>query len=237
MGRAFEFRKERKMKRWGQMAKTFTKYFREIVMAVKENGADPEYNSRLRVIIQNAKADNMPKDNIERAIKKASEKGNTDDYKQVVYEGYAPHGVALLIETTTDNTTRTVANLRSYFNKLGGSLGTSGSVSYMFEHKCIFTVGRKPNLNLEELEFEMIDAGLEEIGEEENNLILYADFENFGNVQKFLEDQKFEIKSAKFERIPTDIKKITPEQEADVEKLLAKIEEDDDVQSVFHTMG
>ncbi|MCU0439697.1 MAG: YebC/PmpR family DNA-binding transcriptional regulator [Raineya sp.] len=235
MGRAFEFRKGRKMKRWGQMAKTFTKYAREIAMAVKAGGAEPEYNSRLRAILQNAKQDNVPKDNIERAIKKASSK-DQEDYKELVYEGYGPHGIAVVIETATDNPTRTVANIRSYFNKTGGSLGTTGSLDFLFERQSIFQVTKKASVDLEELEFELIDFGLNEMASEEDDIFIYGTFEAFGKIQKYLEDNAYEIKSAKLERIPHDTKELTSEQEADVEKLLEKLEDDEDVQQVFHNM-
>ena len=235
MGRAFEFRKERKFKRWGQMAKTFTKYAREIAVAVKAGGADPQYNARLRAILQNAKEDNVPKENVERAIKKATSK-EQEDYKEIVYEGYAPHGIAIMIETATDNHTRTVANIRSYFNKAGGSLGTSGSVEFLFERQAIFQVAKKKDLNLEDLELELIDLGLNEMDAEEETVFIYASFEAFGKIQKYLEDNNFEIKSAKLERIPHETKQLSPEQEADVEKLLDKLNEDDDVQEVFHNM-
>lgn len=235
MGRAFEYRKARKLKRWGTMAKTFTKLGKEIAMAVKAGGPDPASNSRLRVLIQNAKAANMPKDNVERAIKKASSK-DQEDFKEVVYEGYAPYGIAVLVETATNNTTRTVANVRSYFNKCNGSLGTSGSVDYMFEHKCHFKVTEKEGLDLEELELEMIDYGASEIFDEDGKIIIYGEFESFGSIQKFLEENDFTIESAEFERIPSDTKELTTEQQADVEKLLEKLEEDDDVTNVFHNM-
>jgi len=235
MGRAFEFRKGRKMKRWGQMAKTFTKYAREIAMAVKAGGAEPEYNSRLRAILQNAKQDNVPKDNIERAIKKASSK-DQEDYKELVYEGYAAHGIAVVIETATDNPTRTVANIRSYFNKTGGSLGTTGSLDFLFDRQSIFQIAKKNDTNLEDLELELIDFGLNEMEAEEGDIFIYGTFEAFGKIQKYLEDNAFEIKSAKLERIPHEAKELTPEQEVDVEKLLEKLEEDEDVQQVFHNM-
>lgn len=235
MGRAFEFRKARKLKRWGTMAKTFTKLGKEIAIAVKSGGPDPDSNSRLRVLIQNAKAANMPKDNVERAIKRASSK-EQDDFKEVVYEGYAPHGIAVLVETATDNPTRTVANVRSCFSKFGGSLGTSGSVNYMFEHKCIFKVKGKAGINLEDLELEMIDVGVQEMFAEDDAIIMYAEFEAFGPIQKYLEDNHFEIVSAEFERIPADTRELTEEQMADVEKLLEKLEEDEDVSNVYHNM-
>ncbi len=243
MGRAFEFRKARKMKRWSAMSKAFTRIGKDIVMAVKEGGPDPDSNSRLRAVIQNAKAVNMPKDNVERAIKKASEKG-LGDYKEVIFEGYAQHGIAVLIETATDNNTRTVANVRSYFNKTDGSLGTSGSVVFMFDHTCNFKI-KGDELDLEELELELIDYGVEEIfedteddadGVEQTSIMIYAPFESFGNIQSYLEDNNLEIISSGFERIPQVTKAITIEQAEDVEKLLEKLEEDDDVQNVYHTM-
>ncbi len=234
MGRAFEFRKARKMKRWSAMSKAFTRIGKDIVMAVKEGGPDPDSNSRLRAVIQNAKSVNMPKDNIERAIKRASDK-SLGDFKEVLFEGYAPHGIAILVETATDNNTRTVANIRSYFNKCDGSLGTSGSVSFMFDHTCNFRI-QKTDLDLEELELELIDFGVEEVFEDEDGVLIYAPFESFGAIQKYLEENNLEILSSGFERIPQVTKKLTEEQAADVEKLLEKIEEDDDVQNVYHTM-
>lgn len=234
MGRAFEFRKARKMKRWSAMSKAFTRIGKDIVMAVKEGGPDPDSNSRLRAVIQNAKSVNMPKDNIERAIKRASDK-NQGDYKEIVFEGYAPHGIAILVETATDNNTRTVANIRSYFNKCDGSLGTSGSVVFMFDHTCNFRI-QNSALDIEALELELIDFGVEEVFEDEDGILIYAPFESFGAIQKYLEENNLEILSSGFERIPQVTKKLTEEQVADVEKLLEKIEEDDDVQNVYHTM-
>lgn len=234
MGRAFEFRKARKMKRWSAMSKAFTRIGKDIVMAVKEGGPDPDSNSRLRAVIQNAKAVNMPKDNVERAIKRASDKSQ-GDYKEVLFEGYAQHGIAVLIETATDNNTRTVANVRSYFNKTDGSLGTSGSVVFMFDHTCNFRVNGE-GLELEELELELIDHGVEEIFEDEDGVLIYAPFESFGAIQSYLEENKIEILSSGFERIPQVTKKLSPEEVADVEKLLEKLEDDDDVQNVYHTM-
>jgi YebC/PmpR family DNA-binding regulatory protein len=188
--------------------------------------------------MQNAKAANMPKENIERAIKKATSK-DTTDYKEVVYEGYGPFGIAILVETATDNPTRTVANVRSYFNKYGGSLGTAGSVSFMFEHKCNFKVKMKDGIDLEELELEMIDCGIDEIvyDEEENVINIDGDFESFGSIQKYLEENELEIVSAEFERILNDTKELTPEQYAEIEKLLDKFEDDEDVNQVFHTIA
>jgi len=234
MGRAFEFRKARKMKRWAAMSKAFTRIGKDIVMAVKEGGTDPDANSRLRAVIQNAKSVNMPKDNIERAIKRASDKSQ-GDYKEVLFEGYAPHGIAILVETATDNNTRTVANIRSYFNKCDGSLGTSGSVEFMFDHTCNFKIPSE-GLDAEELELEFIDFGAEEVFDDEDGILIYAPFESFGAIQKELEDREIEIISSGFERIPTVTKKLTKEEQEDVEKLLEKIEEDDDVQNVYHTM-
>lgn len=234
MGRAFEFRKARKMKRWSAMSKAFTRIGKDIVMAVKEGGPDPDSNSRLRAVIQNAKSVNMPKDNVERAIKRATDKSQ-GDYKEVLFEGYAPHGIAILVETATDNNTRTVANIRSYFNKCDGNLGTSGSVAFMFDHTCNFRI-QKTEIDLEELELELIDFGVEEVFDDEDGILIYAPFESFGTIQKYLEEHNFEILSSGFERIPQVTKKLTPEQVADVEKLLEKIEEDDDVQNVYHTM-
>ena len=234
MGRAFEFRKARKMKRWSAMAKTFTRIGKDIVMAVKEGGPNPETNSRLRAVIQNAKSANMPKENVERAIKKASEK-DTADFKEVLFEGYAPHGIAVLVETATDNNTRTVANVRSYFNKCDGSLGTSGSVVFMFDHTCNFRVAAE-GLDPEELELEFIDFGAEEVFADDDGILIYAPFESFGAIQAELERREIEILSSGFERIPQVTKALTPDQAADVEKLLEKLEEDDDVQNVYHTM-
>ncbi|WP_271782952.1 YebC/PmpR family DNA-binding transcriptional regulator [Aquimarina algiphila] len=234
MGRAFEFRKARKMKRWSAMAKAFTRIGKDIVMAVKEGGPDPASNSRLRAVIQNAKSVNMPKDNIERAIKKASDK-DQGDYKEVLFEGYAPHGIAILVETATDNNNRTVANIRSYFNKCEGNLGTSGSVEFMFDHTCNFRINGE-GIDPEELELEFIDFGAEEVFQDDDGILIYAPFGSFGAIQKELESREIEILSSGFERIPQVTKKITSEQAADVEKLLEKIEEDDDVQNVYHTM-
>lgn len=237
MGRAFEFRKARKFKRWGQMSKTFTKIGKQISMAVKAGGAALETNAMLRAIVQNAKAANMPKDNVERAIKKASEKGNSDAYKEVVYEGKGPHNVAIMVETATDNPVRTVANLRSYFTRNGGTLGNSGSVEFLFERKSVFKIERLDSIDMDELELELIDHGGEEIGAEENEIVIYGAFESFGSIQKFLESKGYNVITADFERIPNDTKELTEEQQADVEKLIEKIEEDEDVQAVFHNMG
>lgn len=235
MGRAFEFRKERKMKRWSKMSKTFTRLGKDIVIAVKEGGPDPDTNAKLRAVIQNCKAANMPKDNVERAIKRATDK-DQKDYKEVVFEGYAPHGIAVLAETATDNNTRTVANVRSIFNKYGGSLGTSGSVEFMFDHKCFFKI-TKGDFDPEELELELIDYGADEIFEEDETILIYAAFSDYGNLQKAIEDKGLEVINSGFERIPTDVKKLDEAQEAEVDKLLEKLEEDDDVQNVYHNMA
>ncbi|MDR0699467.1 MAG: YebC/PmpR family DNA-binding transcriptional regulator [Tannerella sp.] len=235
MGRAFEYRKARKLKRWGNMARVFTKLGKEITIAVKSGGPDPETNPRLRVLMQTAKKENMPKDNVERAIKKATSKDFTD-YKEMNYEGYGPHGVAIFVETATDNTTRTVANIRSYFNKHGGSLGTSGSLEFLFDHKCVFHIVKKEGLLLEDLELELIDYGVDEVEEDEDEIILYGDFAQNSAIQKYLEDNGYEITSSEFVRIPNDVKEITPEQRETIEKLIEKIEDDDDVQNVFHNM-
>ena len=235
MGRAFEFRKARKFKRWGNMAKVFTRLGKEITMAAKAGGGDPTTNSKLRLLIHNARAENMPKDNVDRAIKRAFEK-DTSDYKELVYEAYGPHGIAIVIEAATDNNQRTVANVRSYLNKLGGTLGTTGMLDFIFDRKCSFTIEKKEGIDLEELELEMIDAGVDEIFEEENDIFIFADFQNFGPIQKYLEENNYEIKSFKFERIPNDTKKLSPAEVEEVEKLLERIEEDDDVTNVFHNM-
>lgn len=237
MGRAFEFRKERKFKRWGNMARVFTRLAKEITMAAKSGGTDPDNNPRLRALISSARSENMPKDNVERAIKRAIEK-DTSDYKEIVYEGYGPHGIAILVETATDNSTRTVANVRSYFNKFGGSLGTSGSVEFMFDRKCVFKIKSKAEIDLEELELEMIDFGAEEIFTEEENIVVYGSFESFGQLQKFIEERGLELISGAFERIPnTDLKELPDEHKTEVEKLLERFENDDDVQNVYHTMA
>ncbi len=237
MGRAFEFRKARKMKRWGQMAKTFTRIGKDIAIAVKSAGPDPNSNSRLRAIIQNAKAANMPKANVENAIKRASSK-DQEDYKEMVYEGYAQHGIAILVECTTDNTNRSVANIRSYFTKCGGSLGTSGMLDFIFDRKSVFKIAKSDKIDVEELELELIDFGAEEVflDEETNQVNIYGEFTAFGGIQKFLEEKGYELLQADFERIPTDMKTISEAEAADVEKLIEKLEEDDDVQNVYHNM-
>lgn len=235
MGRAFEFRKARKLKRWSAMAKTFTRIGKEIVLAVKEGGPSTESNSKLRAVVQNAKSANMPKENIERAIKKASEK-SSENFKEIIFEGYGPKGVAIIIETASDNNNRTVANIRSYFNKYNGSLGTAGSVEFMFERVISFKI--KTNIDVEELELDLIDFGVEEVvkGESNDCIFLYSTFENYGILQKELENRNIQIISSEFERIPKQYKDLDQSEKEEVNLLLEKIEEDDDVQNVFHNM-
>ena len=235
MGRAFEYRKATKMKRWGNMARVFTKLGKQITIAVREGGSEPDTNPRLRVLIQQSKKENMPKENVERAIKKATSKDEAD-YKEMVYEGYGPNGIAIVVETATDNPTRTVANVRSYFNRYGGSLGTSGSLQFLFDHKCVFKIAPKENVSLDDLELELIDFGVDELVEDEDAIILYGEFQSYSSIQKYLEENGFEIFSAEFERIPNDMKELNEEQKAQVTKLLEKIEDDEDVQNVFHNM-
>lgn len=239
MGRAFEYRKARKMKRWGSMSRTFTKIGKEISISVKAAGPDPSNNTRLRILLQNAKAANMPKDTVDRAIKKAVSK-EMGDYKEVVYEGYGPFGIAILVETATDNTTRTVANVRSYFNKFNGSLGTSGSVDFMFDHHCVFKAKVKEgaSVDLEELELDIIDYGADELFEEEGEIIIYGAFDAYGTIQKYLEDKSdvLEIISGEFERTPMETKEVTEEQRVTLDKLLEKFEDDEDVTNVYHNI-
>jgi len=235
MGRAFEFRKERKFKRWNKMSKVFTRLGKEIVMAVKAGGPDPDTNAKLRTVIQNAKGASMPKDRIEAAIARASNK-EEKDYEEVIYEGYAPHGVAVLVETSTDNINRTVANIRHYFSKAGGSLGTSGSVSFMFDRKAVFRFATS-QYDIEELELSLIDFGLEDIAENEGEIFVYTEFEDFGSMQKALEDMKIEVISAGFEWFPMSTTELSVEQEEEVNKMIERMEEDDDVNHVFHNMA
>ncbi|MBQ3983746.1 MAG: YebC/PmpR family DNA-binding transcriptional regulator [Bacteroidales bacterium] len=245
MGRAFEFRKERKLKRWGHMARVFTKLGKEITIAVKNGGPDVTGNPRLRALIAEAKSEQMPKENIERANKKATDK-SLGDFKELVYEGYGPFGIAYLVETATDNNTRTVANVRSYFTKCGGSLGTSGSVSFMFDHKCVFRIKENEGMDLEEFELELIDYGAEEVFEEvevdeddneTKTVCIYGSYESYGALQKYIEENGYELISGGFERIPNvDLKEVTPEQRATLEKLIDLLEEDEDVTHVYTTM-
>ena len=245
MGRAFEFRKERKMKRWGHMARTFTKLGKEITIAVKQGGPDVTGNPRLRALMAEARSEQMPKENIERAIKKATE-SKQGDFKEVIYEGYGPHGIAYLVETATDNNTRTVANVRSYFNKCGGSLGTSGSVAFMFDHKCVFRIKETEGLDLEELELELIDYGAEEVFEEtvvdkddneSKEVVIYGDYASYGAIQKYIEENGYELISGGFEQIPNvELKEVTDEQRSTLEKLIGLLEDDEDVTNVYTTM-
>ncbi len=246
MGRAFEFRKERKLKRWGHMAKTFTKIGKEITIAVKQGGPDVVGNSRLRALMAEARSENMPKDNVEKAIKRAMEK-NQGDFKEVVFEGYGPHGIAYLVETATDNNTRTVANVRSYFTKCGGSLGTSGSVSFMFDHKCVFRIKYQEGLDTDELQLALCDCDddpevfiEEQEDKDENitkNVVIYGAYESYGAIQKYIEDNGYELVSGGFERIPNvDLKDVTPEQRETLDKLTGLLEDDDDVTNVYSTL-
>ena len=247
MGRAFEFRKERKMKRWGHMARVFTKLGKEITIAVKQGGAEVTGNPRLRALLAEDRSEQMPKENIERAIKKATDK-SVGDFKEVVFEGYGPHGIAYLVETATDNNTRTVANVRSYFTKCGGSLGTSGSVSFMFDHKCVFRIKEDPAkpVDLEEIELELIDLGVDEVyrqeveDEDENvtvEISIYGDYTAYGAIQKYIEENGFELISGGFDRIPNvDLKEVTPEQRVTLDKLTGLLEDDEDVTNVYTTL-
>jgi len=218
------------------MARVFTKLGKQITIAVREGGSEPDTNPRLRVLIQQAKKENMPKENVERAIKKATDK-DVSDYKEMVYEGYGPFGIAIVVETATDNPTRTVANVRSYFNKHGGSLGTSGSLEFLFDHKCVFRIAEKEGVSIEDLELELIDYGVDELEVDEGEILLYGEFKSYSDIQSYLEENGFEIHSAEFERIPHDTKELDEEQRAQIEKLLDKFEEDEDVQNVFHNMA
>ena len=236
MGRAFEFRKARKMKRWSAMAKTFTRIGKDISIAVKEGGSNPDTNARLRAVIQNAKSANMPKDNVERAIKKASG-ADSANYVEMSLEGYAPHGVAVFVECTTDNNNRTVANIRSYFNKCEGNLGTNGSLKFIFDRKAVFTFSTSQvELDIEELEMELIDYGLEELENDEGTLTITTDFSDFSNMQKQLESMNIELESSVLQRFPNNTKTLDAEEAKSVLKLIDKLEEDEDVQNVFHNM-
>ena len=245
MGRAFEFRKERKLKRWGHMARVFTKLGKEITIAVKQGGPDVTGNPRLRALMAEARAEQMPKENIERAIKKATE-SKQGDFKEIIYEGFGPYGIAYLVEAATDNNTRTVANVRSYFNKCGGSLGTTGSVSFMFDRKCTFRVKEKEGVDLEELELELIDFGVEELFRQEEEdkdgnvtpvVVMYGDYSSYGQIQKYIEENGYELISGGFEQIPNvDLKDVTDEQRATLDKLIGMLEDDEDVTNVYTTM-
>ena len=238
MGRAFEYRKAAKLKRWGHMAKTFTKLGKQIAIAVKAGGPEPENNPTLRAIIANAKRENMPKDNIERAIKNAMGKDQSE-YKEVTYEGYGPHGIAVFVDTLTDNTTRTVADVRSIFNKFSGNLGNQGSLSFLFDHKCVFTFKKKEGMDMDELILDLIDFGVEDEydeDEETGEVTIYGAPTSFGDIQKHLEAEGFEVTGAEFTRIPNDLKDVTPEERETIDKMIGKLEEFDDVQTVYTNM-
>lgn len=242
MGRAFEYRKAAKMKRWGHMAKTFTRLGKQIAIAVKAGGPEPENNPTLRSIIAVCKRENMPKDNIERAIKNAMGKDQSD-YKEVTYEGYGPHGIAVFVDTLTDNTTRTVADVRSVFNKFSGNLGTTGSLSFLFDHKCVFTFKKRDDIDMDELILELIDYNVDDEFDEdydeekdEATITIYGDPKSYGQIQKFLEEKGFENVGGEFTYIPNDFKEIDEEQRATIEKMVEKLEEFDDVQNVYTNM-
>ena len=238
MGRAFEYRKAAKMKRWGHMARTFTKIGKQIAIAVKAGGPEPENNPHLRAIIQTAKRENMPNANVERAIKNAMGK-DTKDFKEVTYEGYGPHGIAIFVDAATDNTTRTVANVRAVFNKYGGNMGTQGSLSFLFDQKCVFTFKKKEGLDMEELILELIDYGVEEDfdeDEEANEITIYGDPKSFGELQKHLEEAGFEVTGAEFTRIPNDTKEVSEVEREVIDKMVDILEDDEDVQNVYTNM-
>ncbi len=236
MGRAFEYRKARKLKRWGNMARTFTRIGKEIEIAVKAGGPDPDNNIRLRLLMQTAKTENMPKDNVERAIKRAVSK-DTSDYKEVTYDGKGPHGVVVVVETLTNNTTRTAANLRAAFVRGKGELGTTGMNDFMFERKCSFVVAWNDSIDMDELELELIDCDIDEVFRDEDDIMIYADFKNYGAIQKYLDEMGLEIKSFKFERIPVTMRELSPEDQEDVNALIERLENDEDVVNVFHNMA
>lgn len=238
MGRAFEYRKAAKMKRWGHMAKTFTRLGKQIAIAVKAGGPDADTNPTLRSIIATCKRENMPKDNIERAIKNAMGKDQSE-YKSMTYEGYGPHGVAVFVDTLTDNTTRTVADVRSVFNKFGGNLGTTGSLAFLFDHKCVFTFKKKDGMDMEEFILEMIDFDVEEDydeDEEEGTITIYGAPTSYSAIQKHLEEGGFEDVGGEFTYIPNDQKDVTEEQRATIDKMVERLEEFDDVQTVYTNM-
>ena len=239
MGRAFEYRKATKLKRWGHMAKTFTRLGKQIAIAVKAGGPEPENNPSLRSIIATCKRENMPKDNIERAIKNAMGKDQSE-YKEVTYEGYGPHGIAIFVDTLTDNTTRTVGDVRSVFNKFNGTLDTTGSLAYLFDHKCVFTFKKKDGVDMEELILELIDFNVEDEfdeDEEEGTITIYGDdVKAYAQIQKFLEDQGFEDIGGEFTYVPNDLKDIDAEQRATIDKMVERLEDFDDVQNVYTNM-
>ena len=232
MGRAFEYRRAAKEKRWGHMSRIFPKLSKAITVAAKEGGPDPDMNSKLRAAIQNAKAQNMPKDNIDRAIKRSQGK-DAADYTEVNYEGKGPFGVLVFVECATDNTTRTVANVKSYFNKAGGGLVPTGSLEFMFGRKAVFEFAKPEELDLEELELEMIDEGLEEIEQHEDTVYVYGDYTNFGSLRAGFENRSIAITKANLQRIPPSPVEFSEEQLVEIEKMLDKLEEDEDVQQVF----
>ena len=239
MGRAFEYRKATKLKRWGHMAKTFTRLGKQIAIAVKAGGPEPENNPSLRSIIATCKRENMPKDNIERAIKNAMGKDQSE-YKEVTYEGYGPHGIAIFVDTLTDNTTRTVGDVRSVFNKFNGTLGTTGSLSYLFDHKCVFTFKKKDGIDMEELILELIDFNVEDEfdeDEEEGTITIYGDdVKAYAQIQKFLEDQGFEDIGGEFTYVPNDLKDVDADQRATIDKMVERLEDFDAVQNVYTNM-
>ncbi|MDX2249323.1 MAG: YebC/PmpR family DNA-binding transcriptional regulator [Bacteroidia bacterium] len=232
MGRAFEYRRAAKEKRWDKMSKIFPKLSKAITLAAKEGGGDPEMNAKLRTAIQNAKAENMPKDNIESAIKRATNK-DVDSFTQVNYEGKGPHGALIFVECATDNTTRTVANVKYYFNKFGLGMVPTGSLEFMFSRKAVFEFAADPGINMEELEFNLIDAGLDSIETEGDRVYVYGDYTHFGSLDKALRESGVEVQKASLQRIPTSPITLTEEQMTELEVLLDKIEEDDDVQAVY----
>ncbi len=232
MGRAFEYRKAAKMKRWGNMSRIFPKLGKTITMAAKAGGPDPEMNPTLRLAIQTAKAQNMPKDNIEAAIKRASGK-DAADIQEVNFEGKGPHGALIFVECATDNNTRTVANVRSYFNKAGGELLKNGSLEFMFDRKAVFQFDTPEDMDLEELELELIDAGLDELDENEGTVYIYGDYTSFSTLSQALEEKGIEVKKGGLERVPNNPQEFTEEQMEEIEKLIDRIEEDDDVQAVY----
>ncbi len=232
MGRAFEYRRASKEKRWDKMSRLFPKLGKAITVAAKESGPDPEMNAKLRTAIQNAKAQNMPKDNIDAAIKRASGK-DAATFEEIVYEGKGPHGVLVVVECATDNSTRTVANVKSYFNKAGGALVPTGSLEFMFSRKAVFEFEKSDLVDIEELELELIDFGLEEIEEIDDTIFAYGDYTNFGSLNKAFEDKGIEVRKAGLQRIATSPVEFNEEQLVEIEKMLDKIEEDDDIQEVF----
>ena len=238
MGRAFEYRKATKLKRWGNMARTFTRIGKQIAIAVKAGGPDPENNPHLRAVVATAKRENMPKDNVERAIKNAMGKDQSD-YKSMTYEGYGPHGVAVFVDTLTDNPTRTVADVRSVFNKFGGNLGTMGSLAFLFDHKCVFTFKKKDGMDMEEFILDMIDFDIDEDyeeDEEEGTITIYGDPKSYAAIQKHLEEGGFEDVGGEFTYIANDLKDVEPAHRETIDKMVERLEEFDDVQTVYTNM-